>query len=86
MALDSSDSLASMKALEGAPGIRGAAVFGGGLHVTVIDPVEAEHTIRQSLQSKGISIGGLEAIEPSMEDVFVEMIEREERSAREAAG
>jgi ABC-2 type transport system ATP-binding protein len=79
--LDSSDPLASMRALEGEPGILDVAVFGGGLHVSVADPAEAAPRIRRALLSKGIRIETLEVIPPSMEDVFVTCIEEEERKA-----
>ncbi|MGD0201942.1 MAG: ABC transporter ATP-binding protein [Bryobacteraceae bacterium] len=81
MALESSDALDTMTALDGAPGILDVAVFGAGLHVTVADPAAAEDVIRGRLASRGIQIRRLLAISPSMEDVFVAMIEREERSA-----
>jgi ABC-2 type transport system ATP-binding protein len=81
MALESSDALDTMTALDGAPGILDVAVFGAGLHVTVADPAAAEDVIRARLASRGIQIRRLLAISPSMEDVFVAMIEREERSA-----
>jgi ABC-2 type transport system ATP-binding protein len=81
MALDSSDPLETMKALEGAEGVSDVAVFGAGLHVTVDDPAAAEARIRERLGARGIAISRLEVITPSMEDVFVAMIEREDRRA-----
>jgi ABC-2 type transport system ATP-binding protein len=79
LALESSDALETMKALEGAPGIGEVAVFGGGLHVTVSEGAAAEGEIRRRLAGRGIEIRRLAPIEPSMEDVFVAMIEQEER-------
>jgi ABC-2 type transport system ATP-binding protein len=79
LALDCSDLLGSMKALDGFDGVLDVAVFGGGLHVTVSDPAAAVPLIRQRLEAGGIEVRRLESIEPSMEDVFVAMIEREER-------
>jgi ABC-2 type transport system ATP-binding protein len=81
MNLESSDPLASMRALEGEPGILDVAVFGGGLHVSVLDPVAAGPRIRGALRARGIEIKNLEVIPPSMEDVFVACIEAEERKA-----
>jgi ABC-2 type transport system ATP-binding protein len=78
--LDSPDQLETMRALEGTDGVREVAVFGGGLHVTV-DNRESIPGIRQKLESQGIQVKRLEQIEPSMEDVFVAMIEAEERKA-----
>ncbi len=77
--LDSSDPLESMRALEGVPGILEVAVFGGGLHVTVDDPDAAMDRIRQALGERRIEVRRLEPIEPAMEDVFVALIEAEER-------
>jgi len=81
MNLEPSDPLESMRALEKKPGIVDVAVFGGGLHVTVVDAAEAELLIRQVLAARGIAIRNIEVIPPSMEDVFVACIEEEERKA-----
>jgi ABC-2 type transport system ATP-binding protein len=81
LALESSDLLGSMKALEGVPGVFESAVFGAGLHVDVEDATAAIPAIESRLDRNGIAIHRLEEIEPSMEDVFVAMIEQEERSA-----
>ena len=79
--LDSSDLLATMRALEAVAGVADVAVFGSGLHVAVDQPEAAVERIRQALAGKGIEVRRLERIEPSMEDVFVAMIEAEERKA-----
>jgi len=78
--LEPSDVLGAMKALEGVPGVQDVAVFGGGLHVTVDDPGPAARRIHEALDGGGIEVRRLESIAPSMEDVFVAMIEQEERS------
>lgn len=79
--LDVSDLVGSMNALEQIAGLSDVAVFGGGLHVTAEDPGHAIPRIWSTLQSAGITVAALEQIEPSMEDVFVAMIEQEERKA-----
>ena len=79
--LDTTDPLETMRALEGQPGILDVAVFGGGLHVTVDDAAAAIALIREALAPRGIEIRRLESIQPSMEDVFVALIEAEERKA-----
>lgn len=79
MNLISSDSLESMKLLDKTEGVLEVAVFGGGLHVTVQDPETTGARIRNALREGNISIRSLELIQPSMEDVFVAMIEEEER-------
>jgi len=77
--LDTSDLLGTMRAVEGEPGVLDVAVFGAGLHVTVEDLAAAIERIRRVLEQKHIEIRRLEAIQPSMEDVFVGLIEAEEQ-------
>ncbi len=72
MQLESDDLLDTMKALEGMKGVEDVAVFGSGLHVTVAGE-EAAGRVRAV---EGVK--KLERIEPSMEDVFVALIEGEE--------
>jgi ABC-2 type transport system ATP-binding protein len=79
--LEVSDIVGSMKILEKLPGLHDVAVFGGGLHVTAEEGERAMAQIRSALEQAGITITVLEPIEPSMEDVFVAMIEAEERKA-----
>jgi ABC-2 type transport system ATP-binding protein len=79
--LDTSDPLGTMRALEEEPSVVDVAVFGGGLHVTVLDAGAAESRIRSVLNERKISVRRLESIEPSMEDVFVALVEAEENKA-----
>jgi drug efflux transport system ATP-binding protein len=79
--LDSSDPLGTMRSIEGIGGVFDVAVFGSGLHVTVDDAERTGAGIRAALEAAGIQVKRLERIEPSMEDVFVAMIEAEERKA-----
>jgi ABC-2 type transport system ATP-binding protein len=79
--LDCSDLVGAMKALEDVDEVFDAAVFGSGLHVSTKDARHAAEKIRSRLQSAGIGITRLEPIDPSMEDVFVALIEEEERKA-----
>ena len=79
--LEATEPLETMRALEGLEGVRDVAVFGGGLHVTVDNAAAGSQKIRTALEAKGIVVRRLEEIEPSMEDVFVAVIEAEERKA-----
>jgi ABC-2 type transport system ATP-binding protein len=79
--LEATEPLETMRALEGLEGVRDVAVFGGGLHVTVDDVEAGSQRIRTALEAKRIDVRRLEEIEPSMEDVFVAMIEAEEKKA-----
>ncbi len=77
--LITSDLLPSMTALENRKGILDIAVFGGGLHLKVDNAQTAMNDIRAAMDQAGIQIKTLEPITPSMEDVFVGLIEKEEK-------
>jgi ABC-2 type transport system ATP-binding protein len=79
--LDTSAPLETMRALEQAPGILDVAVFGGGLHVAVSELESGSATIRRRLAEAQIEVCRLEKIQPSLEDVFVALIEEEERKS-----
>ena len=81
MHLESTDVLESLRTVEQCEEVVEAAVFGSGLHLMVRDPAVAERAVRQALTERGIGVRRLAVIEPSMEDVFVAMIEQEERKA-----
>jgi ABC-2 type transport system ATP-binding protein len=81
MHLESTDVLESLRTVEQCEEVVEAAVFGSGLHLMVRDPAVAERAVRHALTQRGIGVRRLAVIEPSMEDVFVAMIEQEERKA-----
>jgi ABC-2 type transport system ATP-binding protein len=76
--LDTSDLLGAMRIVEVQPGVLDVAVFGAGLHVTVDDLEAVTVRIRRVLDERHIEVRRLESIQPSMEDVFVGLIEAEE--------
>ncbi len=72
-----------MRALEtagGLPGVREVAVFGSGLHVTVADGSGAA-SLRGSLEAAGIIVQAIAPIIPTLEDVFVSLVERGDQAA-----
>ncbi len=79
--LETSDVLASMTVLEKMPGVLDVAVFGGGLHIKVEDAGTAIPGIWKAIEEAGIQVKALDSIMPSMEDVFVSLIEKEEKVA-----
>jgi ABC-2 type transport system ATP-binding protein len=79
--LETSNLLGAMQVLKGRKEIVDVAVFGSGLHVKVDDEARAIEEIRSALGAAGIKIEGLDPIPPSMEDVFVGLIEEQERAA-----
>jgi len=71
----------AMETIEKLPGVKEAALFGRGLHVVATDADTALAAIGRSLPEAGFALERLEKIAPSMEDVFVSLIE-----ARDLAG
>jgi ABC-2 type transport system ATP-binding protein len=79
--LQTSDLFGSMTALRGKPGIEDVAVFGAGLHIKVDEQEEGAVKVRAALQAAGIQVSLLEPIPPSMEDVFVTLLEFQSRKS-----
>ncbi|MBN2123030.1 MAG: ABC transporter ATP-binding protein [Deltaproteobacteria bacterium] len=63
------------------PEVREIALFGAGLHAVVEDPAAAEGAIRRVFAEKGFEFFGMEKIVPTLEDVFVSLIEEVDRNA-----
>ncbi len=59
-------------------------VFGTALHVSVPDEGRATHEIRDLLGANGITIDSVEKITPSLEDVFIYLLEREAAEGKAA--
>ncbi len=64
------------------PGVRGASLFGSGIHATVAPASGTADAIREALASGGFSPGRINRAAPTLEDVFVSVVE--ERDRREA--
>jgi len=61
----------ALEALQTAPGVVDAAVFGNALHLVVPEAAPAIPALREFLSSRGFQVGRVEPIRPSLEDVFV---------------
>ena len=79
LALEGPKVLEWMDALEKLDSCAEVAVFGNTLHITVGDVEGAKRDIRRFLADRPMGDLRLEQIEPSLEDVFVTLIRREER-------
>jgi ABC-2 type transport system ATP-binding protein len=79
--LETSDLFGTMTVLRGQPGIEDVAVFGAGLHVKVDNQTDGASSVRQILSAKGIDVHTLEPIPPSMEDVFVTLLEFQDKKS-----
>jgi len=66
--------------LRGQSGVLDVNVFGDGLHVRVADE-QSEQAIRVVLGKCGVALSAIKRIPPSMEDAFLSLIPREDRSS-----
>jgi len=70
----------AMELIENIPGVKEVALFGKGLHVVVEQADTFQEIIRRRLIENGYGVIGVEKIVPSLEDVFVSLIEARDRA------
>jgi ABC-2 type transport system ATP-binding protein len=68
--------------LEGIAGVKGAALFGKGIHAVVNRAQEAVPFLRASLEAGGFPVIRIGRIVPSLEDVFVSLVEERDRQEK----
>jgi ABC-2 type transport system ATP-binding protein len=76
----------ALEAVKGAPGVLDAAVFGNALHVLAREAQSATRELREGLEKRGITVNKIEAIRPSLEDVFVALTTERAAPRKERAG
>ncbi|MDE3216560.1 MAG: ABC transporter ATP-binding protein [Gemmatimonadota bacterium] len=77
LGLVTDDGPAAVQALQGAPGVIEAAMFGRAVHVVVQDEAAARAELPAFLAAHGRSCARLDAVRPTLEDVFVSLVRRE---------
>jgi ABC-2 type transport system ATP-binding protein len=75
--LHTDDPPKAVEALTPAPGVISAAMFGRTVHVMVEDEQAARSALPGVLAAAGRACDRLEPVEPSLEDVFVALVQRE---------
>jgi ABC-2 type transport system ATP-binding protein len=68
--------------IETIPGVREAALFGKGIHLVVAQAEALREPVRRRLAEQGFRVTGIEKIVPSLEDVFVSLIEARDRQEK----
>jgi len=71
----------AMEVLEKIKGVKETALFGKGIHVVSADAKTFAPLIKDTLTKQGFKPTLLEQIVPSLEDVFVSLIEAHDRSS-----
>ncbi|HEX7124811.1 MAG TPA: ABC transporter ATP-binding protein [Thermodesulfobacteriota bacterium] len=69
----------ALEALSREPSVREAAIFGALLHVVVPEAAAGVPVVRSTLEGAGLRVSRIERILPTLEDVFVSLIEAEDR-------
>lgn len=72
----------ALEALRHAPGVLDAAVFGNALHLLVPRADQAIAALLSLLSERGIAVGRVAPIRPSLEDVFVSLTAARKQEAR----
>lgn len=72
----------AMADIERISGIKEVALFGKGLHVVVEDAATAIAAIGRALEERAYRVERVEQIAPSLEDVFVSLIEARDRAEK----
>jgi drug efflux transport system ATP-binding protein len=68
-------SVDAVEALDGAPGIVRAGLFGRALHVTVADADSGPERVRAALAAHHVAVDAIHPVPPSLEDVFISLVE-----------
>jgi ABC-2 type transport system ATP-binding protein len=69
----------AMGEIEQFPGVKGVALFGKGLHVVATEAESVSAGLKGLLERKGYQVNQIGQIVPSLEDVFVSLIEARDR-------
>jgi len=72
--IETPDGPGAVEALAKAPGVIEAGLHGRLVHVLVQDAEAARAALPKALAARGITVGSVHAVEPSLEDVFVALV------------
>jgi ABC-2 type transport system ATP-binding protein len=75
----------AMGEIEGLADVREVALFGKGLHVVTTNARSSAAAIRETLGGRGYAVTRVAPIPPSLEDVFVSLIEARDRAEKPIA-
>ena len=64
-----------MRALEENPSVEKTTVFGTAVHAVLATPDVDLETLKRSLGARGLDIAGIDRVTPSLEDVFLDVVE-----------
>ena len=62
-------------------GVQGALLVGDGVHIHVDDAAQRMPQLRSAIEGAGLQASSIEQVEPSIEDLFVALLERQSQEA-----
>jgi len=68
--------VAAMQALDAMPEVEKTSLFGTAVHAVLNVPHAADVPVAERLREAGLTVESLAAVQPSLEDVFLDMIEK----------
>ena len=78
-------SVDAMRALDAMPDVEKTSLFGTAVHAVLRDGGAGAQAIAQRLRSLGIAVESADEVAPSLEDVFLDVVEKAERERGTAA-
>ena len=79
-----SDPVEAMRRLDNMPEVEKTSIFGTAVHAMMARDVAARTSLAARLRESGLEVASEARVEPSLEDVFLEVVEQTERAAGEA--
>jgi len=70
----------TMRALDGMPEVEKSSLFGTAVHAVLKPGRAALEAVRQRLAARGLEVMAIEPVQPSLEDVFLDVVEKAERT------
>lgn len=80
--LQTAQPVQAMAALERLPEVEKTSIFGTAVHAVLRDGRVSPGAVRAALEAQGIAVSGLSPVTPSLEDVFLDVVERSEADAQ----
>ena len=71
------DPVAVMSALDAMAGVEKTSLFGTAVHAVLASRTLQPESIRASLELRGLAVTSIEPVAPSLEDVFLDVVDRE---------
>jgi ABC-2 type transport system ATP-binding protein len=68
----------AMRVLDGMAAVEKTSLFGTAVHAVLRNADMSQAAIAHELTARGIAVDSIEAVEPSLEDVFLDVVERAE--------